>query len=311
MRNLKGFIGICILAMIGNTASAQIKIVIDNQVIPTEHIESIFILPNSNTISIITTIPYTVEPSDAEPPPPGAVAINSFSATPSSFTEGGATTLSWTTTNANSCDATGGTGGWSGSNINLPNGSSQPITINTSDSYVFTLTCRGEAGDTVVKNRTVTVNEVVTHGNCPDSPLSGSSVSWLSLWGVAFPGPGYGNEIITVPRFGYKAVEFNSSSVFDNGAFLSIETTNTTGRRLGSISQCEGDFDVPDDCKFTWGQEGGIGWSTNPIHNGMGLCMLESETTYYFNITFTDGFNDSSSECGGVPCQTKLRHINN
>jgi len=310
MRTLNGFIGVCALTMMWCTANAQVRIVIDNQVIPTEDIASIMILQNTNTISISTTVPYIVAPSDEEPPPPGAVAITSFSATPSSITEGQATTLSWSTANAESCTASGGTGVWPGSNISLPNGS-RAVTINTSGSYVFTLTCFGEAGDSVVRNRTVTVNEVVTQGNCPDSPLSGSLTSWQSLWDVEFPAPQYGNEIITVPRYGYYAVEFNSGNVVDNGAFISIEMTNTSGRRLGAISQCEGDFDVLDECQFRWGLEGGIGWSTKPEHIGLGLCMLEPGTTYYFNITFTDGEDNTDSECGGVPCQTKLRHINN
>ena len=88
MRKLNGFIYFCVLVMMCGTASAQIKIVIDNQEIPTSDIESIVILPNSNLISISTNVAYTVQATGAvEPPPPGAVSISGFSASASSINE--------------------------------------------------------------------------------------------------------------------------------------------------------------------------------------------------------------------------------
>jgi hypothetical protein len=41
-----------------------------------------------------------------------------------------------------------------------------------------------------------------------------------------------------------------------------------------------------------------------------GACELESNTDYYWNITFTDGINAGTSSCAGTPCQTWIRTVN-
>lgn len=234
-----------------------------------------------------------------------AVSITGFSASPATINEGDFTTLSWTTVNAVSCTASNGGGGWAGSTITVPSGNKQ-ITLTTEGDYTFTLTCQGTgSGNTAIMNTAVTVNPAGTA--CSAGSLSGTIVAWTDVFSVAFPGPSYENQFVTVPRLGYHALAFNSGSVADDGKISSVETTQTIGVRLGSISQCRGDFDVPSECKKVWGIGGGIRWATN---GRSGACQLEPNKTYYFNITYTDGVNPASTTCTQSPCVNNLQHSN-
>ncbi len=129
---------------------------------------------------------------------------------------------------------------------------------------------------------------------CVPGPLSGEVTGWLAFWQVDFPGPGYGNEYLHILRTGYHALEFNTGDVVDHGGVLTITTAGTNGTRLGSISQCLGDFNVLPECTHSWGSSGGIGWATD---GEPGYCQLEPNTTYYLNITFTDGLDGATSTC--------------
>lgn len=307
MRNLNGLKWIYVLAIFGTAANADL--IIDSQAIPGSDIGSIIISPSTGNV-IVTTIPgYTVTKDTTVPPPPGDVAIPVFSASPSTITEGESTTLSWTTTDATLCTPSGGAGGWSTRTIALPS-SSTAVTISTAGSYVFTLTCVGDAGDPAVRNRTVLVNAPPpppVEGECTTPALSGVEVDWYDLFGVDFPSPRYDNENVIVPQRGYYALKFSTGSIVDDGKMSSIETTITDGVRFGTFSQCPGDFDVAPECQHVWGNGGGIDWATD---GSVGACQLQPNTTYYFNITFTDGVDSSTSSCNSTPCVTTLQHLN-
>jgi len=232
-----------------------------------------------------------------------AVAITSFTANPTTITEGGSTILSWTTVNASSCTASNGTGGWNALSIGVPNGNAD-ITISTVGNYTFTLTCSDASGGQVVVSSVVVVEPAGQE--CDATPLSGNIESWSSFWLVDFPKPGYDNRYGTVPRFGYLAIEFNTGNIVSTGKLYTVETTVTDGVRLGAISQCPGDFDVTPECDYSWGIGGGLSWATN---GGLG-CQLAPNTTYYFNLTFTNGVNPSSSTCSSSPCITTVQHVN-
>ena len=232
-----------------------------------------------------------------------AVAITSFTATPTTISEGGSTTLNWTTQNASSCTASNGTGGWSALNISVPNGTAD-ITISTVGNYTFTLTCSDISGGQDVVSSVVIVESAGEA--CSATPLSGNIETWKSFWLVDFPKPGYDNRYGTVPRFGYLALEFNTGSVVSTGKLYTVETTITDGVRLGAISQCPGDFDVAPECDYSWGIGGGLTWATD---GGLG-CQLDPNTTYYFNLTYTDGVVPSTSTCSSSPCITTIQHVN-
>jgi hypothetical protein len=138
--------------------------------------------------------------------------------------------------------------------------------------------------------------------------LSGNVVDWSTFWYQVFPGPVYENVTnYIVARQGYLAIEFNTANINDDGKVSALENASTPAIRTGSISTCPGDFDVPAECRYTWGLGGGLAWSTN---GKLGTCALDSNTTYYFNITFTDGVDIDSTTCNSAPCRINLQHYN-
>jgi len=148
----------------------------------------------------------------------------------------------------------------------------------------------------------------VPTGNCDAPSLGGVTVDWSAFWdGAAFPDPVFKDIFTSIPRNGYLAIEFNAANYVDTGLLTTIESTATSGRRLGAISQCPGDFDVTDKCRHIWGVGGEIFWSTQGYSKA---CILEPNTTYYFNVTFTDGVDPASSECVNANCITKIRAKN-
>ena len=394
MRKLNGLILISTLIMTCSTVSAQVSIVIDGQQIPTEHIESISILKNTNQINVATTVDYTISagtvtntdvainsftsssasvllgqsvnfnwntsnavtctasngvdgwagpipvtslPSGSKAittatlgnhtftltcsgaeagdtavrsvivntTPADAVAISNFTATPDSITAGGTTNLSWSTVNADTCTPTGGTGGWTSQSIAVPNGNTN-ITISTAGTYNFNLVCQGPSGDQQTATEVVTV--APEQQSCDSVTLAGNIVNWSSFWFAAFPGPAYENVTNwIIPQRGYLALEFNTGNIVDDGKISALENSSTPGIRTGSISTCPGDFDVPAECSYIWGLGGGLNWATN---NKPGACDLDANTTYYFNITFTDGVDLNTTTCGAAPCRINLQHVN-
>lgn len=115
----------------------------------------------------------------------GGPAIN-FSASPSNVVSGGTTTLAWSTTNATSCQASGGdakdSDGWAGNS-----GTSNVFTtsaLTTSGTYTYNLSCSASDGATNVSSLTITVGNVpaptVSISANPASVASGatSSIKW-------------------------------------------------------------------------------------------------------------------------------------
>jgi len=304
MKYLKGLNWFLVAITFSGTVVADV--VIDNQSIPGTEIQSITISPTSGNIFVTTKAGYVVTPSDVGTTPTNVVAITNFVASPSTILEEQSTSISWNTQYANTCTAVGGTGGWASASVALSG--TKSITIATAGSYVFTLECTGESG-TVQSQLSVNVNEPTSvPDNCDPSPLGGITTEWATFWnGVSFPGPIYANEYTEIPRNGYVAIQFNTADYLDTGLLTTIETTATSGRRLGAISQCPGDFDVPDLCKKIWGVGGEIWWSTTGYSKA---CKLEPNTNYYFNVTFTDGVDPSSSECMNTKCITQIRAKN-
>lgn len=233
------------------------------------------------------------------------LTITSFNATPSEIVVGESTTLSWSTENADSCTPSGGTGGWDSTIITLPNGSAS-ITIAITGTYTFSLVCQGPDGDQQTSSTIVTATPEPQP--CDYVTLEGNVVDWSSFWYEGFPGPVYENVTNwLIPQKGYLAIEFNTASVIDDGKISALENASSPGLRIGSISQCPGDFNAPGDCSYVWGLGGGLEWATN---GKSGACDLDPNTTYYFNITFTDGVNPDSTRCNAAPCMINLQHAN-
>jgi hypothetical protein len=119
---------------------------------------------------------------------PPAASVTSFVATPSAVTVGQSTQLSWSTSAATSCTASGGTGtdGWNGSKPVSSSGTSVGP-LNTAGTYVYTLTCTGAGGTSAPASSGVTVTAPVpasiqSFTATPSSLTAGqsASLSWTS-----------------------------------------------------------------------------------------------------------------------------------
>ncbi len=108
------------------------------------------------------------------PPPSGnAAVINTFDTTATQIAQGGSATLSWSTTNAVSCDASGGFGGWGGSSIDLPSGA-KTITGSFPIAETFFLSCQGDVGTSPdVKSLSIAVGGATPPDPDPDPPGNG------------------------------------------------------------------------------------------------------------------------------------------
>ena len=233
--------------------------------------------------------------------------ITDFSALPSTVEEGQPTTISWTTENADNCTATAPFDDFNGP---VATNGSVEIIIATAGSYDFTLTCEGEL-DPANAMLTVTVEEKTTTTNCDVAPLTGVIKQWSDFWEVNFPGPVFSTRNTVILKTGYVALEFDTADIVDSGYLESVGNTLTGGTRLGAISECPGDFNVADACEHSWGLGRGITWTTDP---GIAGCSLKANTKYYFNVTFTDGIDPTSSTCESElqsgDCIATLQHVN-
>ena len=119
--------------------------------------------------------------SDAEPPtsPVNTPPTVTLTSNTGSVTSGSSVTLTWSSTDATSCTASGG---WSGSKATSGSASLGPLTTNTT----ATLTCTGDGGtanDSVAITVTATpVQPTVTLSANPGSVMSGgsSTLTWSS-----------------------------------------------------------------------------------------------------------------------------------
>lgn len=228
--------------------------------------------------------------------------ITDFSASSSSIMVGESTSLSWTTDSVSYCTPSDGTGGWSSVGIDLPNGDTQ-IEFSTEGTSEFTLTCFG-AGDQDISTVAVIVSD--PSSACDVGLTSSVMKEWNSFFGSVWPGPKSRETRVRVPELGYYSVHFETGDVADSGAVSTFEASGTDGSRILSISETPGCFDVAPECKAQ-GRKSGIGWTTTG--NGDG-CQLKSHTSYYWNVTFTDGYTPGSSTCLGTFCDTYLWVIN-
>lgn len=289
-------------------------VVVDGQVIDSADISSISIDPVSGDINVTAGGLYTVT-RDSEPPSGPNVVINSFTASSNTILEGQSVTISWTTTDADSCTPSGGGGGWSSQSISLPSGVSSSLTIATAGNYTFRLDCQNATPSSTFRTVTVQVNsdtEPPEPSNCTAPTINGSVATWADIFNTQWPDPRLTEQIVAIPRSGYLAIEFNTGNVQEDGGFTTITHTSTSGNRLGSISECPGDFSeaLPGSvfsCTELMYIGGGVGWNsfTSPKS---GFCNLQPNTTYYLNLTFTDGESSTTDRCeASSSCRTILR----
>ena len=241
---------------------------------------------------------------------PDAVDILSLAANPASIYEDGSTTISWVLKDADSCTATQGTAEWQALTFNGTDGSFEVTTLGTAGVYPFTLTCTGPVGAPVVATVEVVVS--VEPLSCdPSSLTAGNNMTWSEFWGSTYDFPNTSSQSVThsINAGHYLSIEFNTGAVVNNGNVFTIENPLTIGTRLGAISRCKGRFEVPAACTHTWlagqGDTSAITWATDGT---AGACVLEPNTTYYLNVTFTDGLDPTENLCYTPDCIATLRH---
>jgi hypothetical protein len=235
----------------------------------------------------------------------GSANISSFTITPSSATRGTNVTLTATWASDNTAGVgCAGSSNWPNSTA-LASSGSVPISVNNiQPGTQYTLTCFGEFDE---DSKTIAIAVKEPQLVCSTTLTSDTTRDWTSIFREEFPGPSSEQVRITIPTRGYYAVKFNTGDLSDAGFLTNIEASGTSGYRYGSVSQCPGDFNVKDECQHKWGDTGGIFWDTDAND---GRCILEQNTTYYWNMTFTDGAAPNSSRCIGSFCETYLQVSN-
>jgi hypothetical protein len=117
-----------------------------------------------------TSRSVTVNVTPAGPPPPGAPTV-SLSANPTSVTSGGTSRLTWSSSNATGCAASGA---WTGNKATSGN----QMTAALTQTSTFTLACTGAGGTT---SRSVTVNVTPPGAPPPGAPTVSLSASPMTV----------------------------------------------------------------------------------------------------------------------------------
>ena len=122
------------------------------------------ILPGSNNAYPAGGTSSTPPPAQTPLPP-----TVSFSASPASMTPGKVSTVTWSSTNATSCAASGG---WSGTRA-----TSGTLTVSPASTTTYMLSCSGSGGTSAPASATVTVNAAAAAINGTCGSANGTTAS--------------------------------------------------------------------------------------------------------------------------------------
>jgi hypothetical protein len=154
-------------------------------------------------------------------------ATVTLGANPASVASGGVSTLTWNSTNATSCTATGG---WSG--VKAPSGSQSTGALTTSTSY--SLTCTGAGGTSNV----ATTNVTISSGTVTVSPkIAALTVSQTQQFMSTVPGGGAANWTVDGVAGGNAAVgTITSTGLYTAGTAVGTHTVVATSVAAPSLS---------------------------------------------------------------------------
>jgi hypothetical protein len=157
---------------------------------------AVTVSPTATTIYTLTVTPTTgtavTQTVTVTVTPVAPTPTVTLSASPISITSGGSSTLTWSSTNATSCTATGG---WTGTEATSGTKSVSPTTTT-----IYTLTCTGSGGTSSPASATVTVG-----GTAPDVTITvnPSQTHPISPWIYGINGSGIPNAPdVTINRMG-------------------------------------------------------------------------------------------------------------
>ena len=196
-------------------------------------------LTNTTTFSITCTSSSGQQVSDSVTVTVGNAPVQnptvSITANPSSVNYNSASTLSWNSANANSCNGTGGTNGWSGAK-SLSNSF---YTGNLTNNTTFTITCTSSSGQQVSDSVTVTVGNApvnsptvsITADNS-NIPYNGSTtIRWSSNNATSCSASGGSNG-----WSGNKALSGSASTgTLTTDQIYNITCTNSSGSASDSV----------------------------------------------------------------------------
>jgi len=158
---------------------------------------------------------FSILVSAAAPAPDPASPTVTLSATPATIESGSASTLSWNSSGASGCTASGG---WSGSEATTGTASTGDLTATTT----FTLTCSSAQGTSATQSTTVAV-----------TPLSASGSSDLQLTTASLPvamvGSGYSATLAASGGSGEGYVFNQVSATPDSDLWLYVTPSGTVG----------------------------------------------------------------------------------
>lgn len=221
----------------------------------------------------------------------GQTAITTFTVTPDTVDLGTdqSFSLEWESTNT----PDGCQGSWPDS-LGLPSSGTVNVELtNVQPGLEYMITCSSPF-DQDESTVAVTVNDPSV---CDVTLESSYFRSWALSFGDAFPGPNFTRiPFAYVPFDGYTAYTFETGDVEDGGFVATFQANGTGGARLISISEVPGCFDVNPNCK-TGIRDSDLEWDTTGTSET--ACQLKKQTTYYWNITFTNGVDPATTRCPG------------
>lgn len=267
----------------------------------------------ANSVQSALTVNVAAQPAPSAP---------SLSVSPSSVSQGDSFTISWSSSNASSCTASGTLSGWGGTKATS---GSQTITTTGSTqtgSFSVALACSNSGGSSPTTTRTVSIEAPSACGperslpsDWPQLTTGSQSCLWVpgvgfdasadcrtwapGIWDSQFLDTGGATRRIVTNRNsdgkGFVAIELSTAGMTVNARG---EITSASGgpgiqfsRRLATISSCPGDFNKPaidqeTGCYFELtGLSGSVRWGGT---NSGRTCQLEANRTYYLNIIASD-----------------------
>jgi len=253
-----------------------------------------------------------------------APSITSLTANPSSVNSGESSTILWDLSNdVSSCIKSGD---WSGAitGSDVSNGIHASIVANITTNKTFNLQCSNANGITSL----YTANVIIAPSGC-SAPILGENKdltivangtpsagafdgSFSNLSGTNDPWPAFGNtQGLSLTKDQYISASFITGTLNLSGRLSFANPGNNQGFPSNTttvvINECPGDFNINQPtCKSTFvGNNGSLGWSTDPIANPSQFCILNKNTEYYLNIVHSDnseGDNFATSDCSQSYC---------
>ena len=322
---LKGIKTLAVASLVFTTGALAVDIQVDDgTVLLAEDIQEIMIDANADLVKITTTAGdwnlVQDDPDPGTPTPQVSLTVNGGSS--ATVDEGTTVSLAWTISDAVSCTTENGNTQWDSLGVTLTGGGdtgSQTNTVDFVGSRSYTLRCVNGA-NTTTRSVSVTGESIDPPdpvGMCPedfDASLSGDDYEWADVFSTIWPRPTYSQKTLTIRRGGYLSIAFDTGSNEGwRGSYKSITSISTAGRRLLSISACPGDFSeyLPEndvtDCTEDQYNGGAVAWTTEAAGRS-GFCKLETDSTYFLNMTFVEGGETGGNDrCSGDSCRTVLQ----